>query len=249
MMTDPFWPEYLIEDPHRCPDKAERVREMFNRIAPRYDLANTIISLGLAKYCRARLIRYVQERPQSPERILDICAGPGSISRMMARKLPGCRVVAADFAFNMLKTAQRYRLPTNLYFSCADGLRLPFQDNTFDVVTCAYGLRNLQDLERGLAEMHRVLKPGGRLAALDFQLPKNRLFRPLFRLYFTRILPLIGSIVTGTSRDGPYKYLPCSVATWYDEPALVDAMIRVGFSDARSRRLGLGTVILLSGEK
>lgn len=247
MKPDRIWSDTMLQDPHRCPDKARRVREMFNLIAARYDLANTIISFGLAQYARRRLIKHLKKSRKEPAAILDLCAGPATLTRVLAKNFQTPDLLAVDFAFNMLKTAQRRNLSGRIMLACADAMNLPFPDDIFDVVTCVYGLRNFQDLRQGLTEIHRVLKPGGQLAALDFQLPSNPIFRPVYKFYFNRIMPLIAAAVTGKYR--PYKYLPSSVSTWYDEAELLSSLSDVGFTQTRCRRIGQGVIILLTGIK
>jgi len=249
MNRQPIWSGQSLKTPHNCPDKARKVRDLFDLIAPRYDLANTIISLGLSEYARSRLIRYVQTRLPRPQLILDLCSGPATIARNLAAKLNPPRIFAADFALNMLKTAQKHKLPANITLLCADAMNLPFPDNTFDLVTCVYGLRNFEDLGSGLHQIHRVLKPHGIMVAIDFQLPPNRIFRPIFNLYFKHLLPLIGSVITGSYGTGAYQYLPQSVTAWHDEGFLIESFYRAGFAHACSQRIGPGVMIMLAGEK
>lgn len=250
-MTDPepIWPEEYLDDPHGRPDKATRVRAMFDLIAPRYELANTIISLGLSKCARRKLLGHIRQRVSRPLRILDLCAGPGTLSRILATRYADAEVVAVDFSLNMLRTARTQRLIPNHGLVCADALDLPFADETFDLVTCVYGLRNFQDLDRGLGEAVRVLKNGGMFAALDFQMPRNRAFRSLFRVYFDRVLPVVGSLITGSRGQNAYKYLTSSVASWYDRAELVGLLRRAGLNRPGLGRVGPGVIVLLSGVK
>lgn len=246
---DPIWPEELLGDVHARPDKAERVKRTFNLIAARYDLANVVISFGLSEYARGKLIRYLRRRVPGPQRILDLCAGPATLSRRLAKAFPAAQIMAVDFAVNMLHAARRHALPKNHHLVCADALALPFENDCFDLVTCVYGLRNLQSLPAGLAEIHRVLRGGALLAALDFQIPQGRLLKPLFGFYFTRVLPRLGAFFTGTARHDAYAYLPHSVTGWHDRRFLVECLSRVGFVQAGARRMGSDAFILLTGVK
>ncbi len=247
--NEPIWPDELLSNPHDAADKPDRVRRIFDLIAPRYDLANTIISFGLSKYARRRLLRHVEQQRSTTRRILDLCCGPATQSKLLAARFPDARIVAADFAINMLTTAQAQHLPANHELVCADAMALPFPDDTFDLVTCSYGLRNLIDLPKGLAEIHRVLTPGGAIAALDFQIPQNRIFKPLFCFYFKHVLPLIGAIVTGQRKADPYKYLTYSVSSWYGRDLLVQLMESAGLHNARAQSVGTDAIILLTGRK
>jgi len=246
---DPIWPDELLDDPHRWADKSVRVKEMFDLIAQRYDLANTIISFGLAQYARYRFVQHIRSRLTEARGILDVCAGPGTMAVVLARTYPRAEVTAVDFSLNMLKAARRGIPSAAAALTCADALALPFRDNTFDLITCAYGLRNLQDLDRGLSEASRVLKPSGLFAALDFQMPRHGAFRWVFNLYFTHVLPVLGAIVAGRGRPNPYKYLPCSVTSWYDQDGLVRSFDRAGLKDIFASRIGPGVVVIISGVK
>jgi len=245
----PIWSDRLLADPHAAPDKAERLRMLFDLVAPRYDLANAVISLGLSEYARFRLVRRIRRLCPRPHRVLDLCCGPATLSKVLARTFPHANVVGADFSFRMLQTARRRTLPPNHRLAAADAMALPFANRSFDLVTCAYGLRNFADLDRGLREIGRVLKPGGRLVALDFQIPRNRLFRPIFTFYFRRVLPLVGGLLTGSLGSGAYHYLPSSVANWHSRDFLLECLRKAGFHETRCRTVGPDVMVLLTGAK
>jgi demethylmenaquinone methyltransferase/2-methoxy-6-polyprenyl-1,4-benzoquinol methylase len=186
--------------------RAERVNELFDSIAPRYDLVNDLQSLGLHRHWKGRLVKLADAKPG--DRVLDVCCGTGDISLAFARA--GLKVVGLDFSEGMLAVA-RQRLVAGraaageAQFLKGDALHLPFPDGSFEVVTMGYGLRNLADWEAGLREMLRVLRPGGRLLVLDFGKPDNRLWRAIYFAYLKYVCPLLGRFACG-DRDS-YAYI------------------------------------------
>lgn len=179
------------------------VRAMFGRVARRYDLANHLLSVGLDFWWRARSSEIV--RQWRPGRILDLATGSGDLALTIARKLPQAEITGVDFSAEMLAVARAKGLRNTVV---ADALHLPFPDESFDLVTVAFGLRNMENWGAALREMARVLSAGGHLLVLDFSLPRQAL-RPIYRAYLHYILPWIAGLVTG--EKGAYQYLGASI--------------------------------------
>lgn len=227
-------------------EHAGRVREMFSRIAKRYDLLNHILSGNVDKRWRRIVAARVREKLSSSSScILDVACGTGDLSLTLFENT-GARVVGTDFCRPMLeiaasKTAKRIPLVEG------DALQLPFREGSFDVVTIAFGLRNLASVEGGLAELRRVLKPSGWVAVLEFSRPTNAIMRPLFGLYFTKVLPLMGGLISGS--HAAYSYLPASVQKFPDQNQLSLLMERSGFDQVSFENLTGGIAALHMGRK
>lgn len=233
-------------------DKREtRIRRMFNNIAPRYDLLNHLLSLNIDRYWRWRTTRLVPPQGSSP--ILDLCTGTGDLALAYHRVSGGTApVVGADFCHEMLvravkKTAKKQAADLVKYLE-ADAQQLPFPDNHFQIATVSFGLRNITDMERGLAEMVRVTQPGGRVAILEFSRPRGWLFGSIYSCYFKWILPLIGQLVS-RSDDSAYHYLPASVLQFPDGEALADRLRAHGLEAVRWYPLTFGIATLYVGTK
>jgi demethylmenaquinone methyltransferase/2-methoxy-6-polyprenyl-1,4-benzoquinol methylase len=227
--------------------KSARVRSMFAEIAPTYDLLNHALSLNIDKRWRRRVINCVRDRLLGPDAVaLDLCCGTAELSLELGALAP---TYGVDFCHQMLqigvKKVRRSALPIELIEG--DALNVPFPDSAFDVVTVAFGLRNVDDPEGGLREMHRLLKRGGRCVILEFSHPQLPVFRNLFHFYFTRVLPRIGGAVSGSSFA--YQYLPDSVETFPGQRQLAAVMAAVGFSDVRYYNLFGGVACLHIGNK
>ncbi len=205
------------------------VRALFSRIARRYDLINDLISCGMHRRWKRRLAELAGPRPK--DRGLDLCCGTGDVARALARS-PGASgkifVVGLDFAGEMLAIARR-TTPESLpvRYQQGDALALPFGDGEFQVLTVAYGLRNLSDLDRGLREAHRVLGPGGRLASLEFGRPRGRVLRALYFAYLKAALPLFGLLFFGDPHT--YAYIHASVTRFPGQRDLAGRMREAGF--------------------
>jgi demethylmenaquinone methyltransferase/2-methoxy-6-polyprenyl-1,4-benzoquinol methylase len=235
-------------------EHARRVREMFAGIANRYDLLNHLLSGNTDKRWRrlvAKRLHDVLERKGA--RILDIACGTGDLSLALAEKT-GARIIGTDFCRPMLEIAARKAraatATTNaeeIPFVEGDALSLPFADESFDAVTIAFGLRNLSSVEAGLQELQRVLKPEGRAAILEFSTPVVPGFRGLFKFYFTRVLPAIGGMVSGSR--GAYEYLPDSVSRFPDQKRLAQMMREAGFEDIEYKNLTGGIAALHMGTR
>jgi demethylmenaquinone methyltransferase/2-methoxy-6-polyprenyl-1,4-benzoquinol methylase len=199
--------------PHAAVDKSGgRVRGMFAEIAPRYDLVNRLLSGGIDVLWRRTTVRRAPPPPAGGA-MLDLCTGTGDLALAYARAAgPGVRIVAGDFCRPMLDRGEQksHRAGLAIEWVEADAMDLPFPAAAFDLVTVAFGLRNIADTARGLAEMARVLKPGGRLAILEFSLPTNPLVRGFYLWYFRRVLPFLGNAVA-RNRSDAYTYLNKSV--------------------------------------
>jgi len=244
-------------------EAATRVREMFGHIAPRYDFLNHLLSFSLDRVWRwstAKRFRQILARPEA--RVLDICCGTGDLSFALDRmrhailsKSPSNSndhtfpVIGSDFVEPMLTRAREKALRSGgaTLFAAADALHLPFGDASFDLVTTAFGFRNLANYEQGLREIARVLKPGGEVGILEFTEPSTGPMAGVFRFYFQRILPRIGGAISGNSEA--YAYLPGSVAKFPSPPDLAALMEKVGFAGVRFTSWNFGSVILHSGQR
>ena len=235
-------------------DASNRVREMFAHIAPRYDLLNHLLSLQLDRIWRARVTRRLAPiLNRGDAMVLDLCCGTGDLALSFGRA-GKARVIGADFAHPMLvraieKSAQqaagngRRRIP----FLEADALGLPFGDASFDLVSTAFGFRNLANYENGLREIHRVLKPGGTIAILEFTEPPDHLLGDVYRWYFCNVLPRIGRWLSGDPEA--YKYLPKSVSLFMRPVALSKLMVSVGYGGVEFTTYTFCTVCLHVGTK
>ena len=209
---------------------------MFQRIARRYDLANHLLSGGLDFWWRHRAAEIV--RRWNPRRVLDLATGSGDLALTIARKLPQAEITGADFCAEMLEVARAKGLTNTVV---ADALHLPFADASFDAVTVAFGLRNMADWGAALAEMARVLAPGGHLLVLDFSLPRGPL-RPLYRVYLHRCLPWFAGIVTGEKQA--YDYLGASIEEFPSGQEMCALIEASGFRDAQAQPLSGGIVTI-----
>jgi demethylmenaquinone methyltransferase/2-methoxy-6-polyprenyl-1,4-benzoquinol methylase len=184
-------------------EAAAHVREMFGRIAPRYDLLNHLLSLDVDKTWRRRVAKqYSAILHDANARVLDLCCGTGDLAFAFRKEAPqGAAITGSDFVPEMLVRARAKAAASGakVNFVEADALALPFADGSFDLVSCAFGFRNLANYERGLLEIHRVLKPGGAVAILEFAEPRGRVFGALYRIYFRRILPRLGGWISGNA--------------------------------------------------
>ena len=238
--------------PEGARDEAEaaaQVREMFGRIAPRYDLLNHLMSLDFDKRWRRRVAKKFSHILHEPRaRVLDLCCGTGDLAfafRCEASK--GAAIIGSDFAPEMLvrARAKAAALGVAVEFVEADALQLPFPDCSFDLVSCAFGFRNLANYEHGLREFLRVLKPGGAAGILEFAEPQGRVFGAAYRFYFRRILPRLGGIISGNA--AAYAYLPASVSKFPSPEELKLRFEQAGFMDAEFKRWTGGTVTLHTG--
>ena len=231
--------------------KARQIRQMFSSIAPRYDLLNHLLSLNIDKSWRRRAVSLMRtSSTQGPSLWLDLCCGTGDLSLEMLRQ-GAHRIVSSDFSHPMLRlNLDKLRHcggPPNVSVVEADALTLPFPANTFHAIAIAFGLRNLESPESGLAEMRRVLKPGGNLVVLEFSKPTNALFDQLFQKYFFQVLPKVGAALS--RHHHAYTYLPESVSQFPDQAKLAALLSACGFEKIGYVNLTGGIAAIHWGEK
>jgi demethylmenaquinone methyltransferase/2-methoxy-6-polyprenyl-1,4-benzoquinol methylase len=227
---------------------AEAVREMFTSIAPRYDLLNHVLSFNVDRLWwrrAARCFAHILVRPNA--RVLDLCCGTGDMAFALRRQAAKTqiRILGADFSHAMLQRARYKPGGAQVRWVEADALQLPFRDGSFDLVTSAFGFRNLADYDAGLREIIRVLKPGGECGLLDFGEPKGMLGKA-YRIYFRHVLPRVGTLISGVS--GPYLYLPASVERFPAPGEMVGRMQASGFSQAEWKPYTFGIAGLYHGK-
>jgi len=228
-----------------------RVRQMFGEIAGRYDLLNRLLSAGIDRSWRRRTVRLVPPGDEGP--VLDLCTGTADLAIAYWRAGGGkVRVVGADFCHPMLaiSRAKSRRLGAEGQIALveADAQMLPFADNAFQLVAIAFGLRNLSDADRGLREMVRVCRRGGRVAVLEFSIPRAQPLRALYGWYFRRVVPWIGRVLA-RNRHGAYNYLPASVGEFPEGEALLSRMREAGLGSVACHRFSFGIATLYVGVK
>lgn len=229
----------------------QRVQRMFGEIAPKYDRMNHLLSLNIDRYWRWRTVRLVRPEPELP--ILDICTGTGDLALAFHRAGKGkAPIVAADFCREMLQVGrrkhQRGPMDRQVSFIEADAQNLPFGDNQFQIVSVAFGLRNVADTDQGLREMTRVCRPGGKVVVLEFSMPSRQPFKLIYGWYFRCVLPRIGQWFARNKHDA-YVYLPASVGEFPCGQKLAARMRDAGLSKVKFRRLTFGVATLYVGEK
>jgi len=233
-------------------DKREaRIRSMFGNIAPSYDFLNHLLSMNIDRYWRWRTTRLAPPRGNDP--ILDMCTGTGDLALAYHRAAAGkIDIVGADFCHPMLCLAEkkivRQRATQRIRFVEADAQKLPFPNDYFQIATVAFGLRNVTDTERGIAEMVRVTKPGGRIAILEFSKPRHWLFGRLYRFYFSYVLPFVGQTIS-RSKDNAYRYLPASVREFPEGEALAERLRKHGLREVSWHPLTFGIATIYLGSK
>jgi demethylmenaquinone methyltransferase/2-methoxy-6-polyprenyl-1,4-benzoquinol methylase len=219
---------------------------MFAGIAKRYDLLNHLLSGNIDKRWRRIVTARVREKLSSSRaHVLDVACGTGDLAFMLFENT-GARVVGTDFCRPMLEIAAT-KTAHQIPLIEGDALALPFREGSFEGVTIAFGLRNLASIEGGLAELRRVLKPGGWVAVLEFSRPANAILRPVFGLYFTKVLPLMGGLISGS--PSAYTYLPASVQKFPDQQQLSLLMGRAGFEQVQYENLTGGIAALHMGRR
>jgi len=214
----------------------------FEPIAARYDLCNRLFSFGLDR--RWRRTATVLLNPQPQERILDLCCGTGEMAAALARLQPAAEIVGLDISPAMIEQARKKyaALSEQISWHVADAVRTDLPSNSFDLITCAFGLRNIPDIPAALKEIKRLLRPGGRIGILEFSLPKNTMIRRLFWMYLRYLMPAASIPLFG--RPNPLIYLAESIRTWNDELNFPSLCRQAGLTYAASRTLCLGTVTL-----
>ena len=230
--------------------KKEKIRQMFDNIAPSYDKLNHIMSLNVDKLWRRYALKSIVDG--TPQRILDVACGTGDSTVSIARAAaPGTEVTGADISEGMMalvmEKAEKAGVGDRVTLEVADGEALPYADGTFDRVTCAFGIRNFEHKERGLAEFRRVLKEGGRAVILELSVPQNRLVRWCYDLYFMHILPAVGGAVSGDK--AAYRYLPASVHGFPSPDVFCRMMEEAGVRHVRVKALTFGLCRMFTGER
>jgi len=235
-----------VEEKIESPTRAAYVEDMFGTIAPRYDTLNRIMTGGQDQRWRAVAVAETRVKPGGAA--LDVATGTGDLAFQLPRVVgPTGRVVGIDFSDPMLDVARHkaYDVPVAPEFRRADALDLPFDAASFDAVTIGFGLRNVTDVPRALAEMRRVLRPGGRVVCLDVTKPRVPLLAAGFYAYFNNVVPLIGTLFNG-AREA-YTYLPASLRYFPDAPTLRALILEAGFAHAHMRLLNVGTIAVHVG--
>ena len=234
---------------HDRESASRAVREMFTSIAPRYDLLNHVLSFNTDRLWWWRAARTFDSILQQPDaRVLDLCCGTGDMTLALRRRANSghARIVGADFSHAMLQRANEKGRGSSLSWVEADALRLPFPDAYFDLVTAAFGFRNLADYDAGLREIVRVLRPHGQCGILDFGEPRG-LIGKVYRIYFKKVLPAVGTVISGV--QGPYKYLPASVERFPAPEEMLERMQAAGFREASWTPYTFGVAGLYRGWK
>lgn len=249
------WDETLLADPHAAADKRQRVQRMFAAIAPSYDLNNRLHTLWLDQHWRRRAVEIADLKPT--DRVVDVACGTGDLTlafldglRRGAAGSPAGQVIGIDFTFEMLPLAVRKwtsaadyaRNPASVRFISGDAQSLPLPDACCDVVSIAFGIRNVADPAAAIGEFFRILRPGGRVVILEFSTPTNPLLRGMYNFYFRQILP---RTATWMSRDqtGAYKYLPQSVRTFIGREKMESMLRDAGFADVQQHAMSFGICI------
>lgn len=227
--------------------KREQVELMFDRISPKYDLLNRLCSLGTDQGWRRKVVRALAKEPV--DRLLDVATGTADLAIMASRAAK--HVTGADISAGMLAhgraKVEKAGLAERIELVQADAAALPFADGTFDAITVAFGVRNFEDLPKGIAGMARVLRPGGRLFVLEFSTPQRTPFKQLFRFYFHRVMPVIGRLVS--KDEAAYSYLPESVDAFPQGKAFEAILSGCGLREVRSRLLTFGVATLYTARK
>lgn len=228
---------------YKTPGKKQKVEKMFNDIAPRYDLLNHVLSAGIDIRWRKEVRKLLE--PIKPMQILDVATGTGDLAIELANLKPK-KIVGLDIAAQMLEVGtqkiKKLQLDEVIRMVHGDSAKIPFSDNAFDAITVAFGVRNFEDLHRGLKDMQRVLKPGGRVVVLEFSKPKGFLFKQIYQFYFRFILPVVGRLVS--KHKEAYTYLPDSVSQFAEGEEFLDQMKIAGFVEAKQKRLSMGIATL-----
>ena len=229
--------------------KGLQVKRMFDTIADKYDLLNHTLSFGIDKLWRKRGIAFL--RPYAPKQILDIATGTGDLAIQMQRKLQADHIIGADLSEGMMEIGrqkvEKAELSAHITFEQQDCTALTYADNQFDAVTAAFGVRNFEHIEQGIAEMHRVLKPGGHLMILELSTPEHFPMAQLYQLYAKVFIPLIGCLLA--KDKAAYEYLPASIQVVPQGKAMIDMLQRIGFKEAKATPFTCGICSMYTGTK
>ncbi|MGE0077277.1 MAG: bifunctional demethylmenaquinone methyltransferase/2-methoxy-6-polyprenyl-1,4-benzoquinol methylase UbiE [Bacteroidales bacterium] len=229
--------------------KSENVEAMFNSIASNYDFLNHFLSLGIDKLWRKRLVSRLAK--SNPRKVLDIATGTGDLAIQLAKRHKVTSIVGVDISENMLRIGrdkiEKRQLDSCIQLMQANSLNLPFSNDEFDAAMVAFGVRNFEDLPKGIAEIYRVLKTGSCFYVLEFSMPSKFPIANLYRFYFRRILPFIGRIVSGSK--SAYTYLPESVLSFPEKERFVEIMSSIGFRNCTYKQLTFGVASIYVGYK
>ena len=251
------WDNQLLTNPHQVADKRQRVKNMFAAIAPSYDLNNRLHSLGMDQCWRKTAVKIATLKPN--EQIVDVACGTGDLTICFAEALrkqqsakgTAREVIGVDFTFEMLPIAARKKRAHDaaapVRFINGDAQNMPLPDACADVVSIAFGIRNVQDIARALGEFRRILRPGGRLIILEFSLPSNPVLRRLYNFYFKKILPASATLISG-DKTGAYQYLPRSVNTFIGREQMMQLMMQAGFKNVQLTSMTFGVCICYRGD-
>lgn len=229
-------------------EKKEQVTKMFNSIASRYDMMNSLLSFGIYNYWKWKLVAELKQ--DKPKLILDVATGTADIAIALLKLNPE-KIIGGDISAAMIASGEKkitqLAAPKKIELQIADAEQLPFSNNMFDAVTVAYGVRNFGNLELGLSEMFRVLKPAGKVVILEFSKPRNKFIKRFFNFYFNNICPLLGKLITGNK--SAYTYLPASVKVFPDGEQFENILQSVGFLKTKCTTLSFGIATLYTGYK
>ena len=252
--AEPAWTDPLLANPHAVNDKAARVNRMFSAIAPSYDLNNRLHSLWMDQHWRNVAVKMADVR--ETDRVVDVACGTGDLTLKFARKNAAGKTLGIDFTYAMLPLARekaahaietgKLKIENPPAFAQGDALALPLPDRSADIISIAFGIRNVSDWGAAIDEFARVLRPGGRLMILEFSLPTNPLMRGLYNFYFRKIMPITATLISG-DKTGAYKYLPESVNTFISRQAMQDRMKAAGFAEVIARPLTFGVCVCYKG--
>ncbi len=265
-LSEPAWNAELLKNPHAAEDKRKRVQEMFAAIAPSYDLNNRLHSLWMDQAWRRKAVKLADLK--STDRVVDVACGTGDLTLRFLTELvwmwkldrPRSKafhpsVIGVDFTFEMLPIASQKGLYTGVERSRVmfrpswingDAQHLPLPDQSADVVSIAFGIRNVQEPAKALAEFRRVLRPGGRVIILEFSLPTNPILRGLYNFYFRQVLPRTATLISG-DKTGAYKYLPESVNTFIGREQMMSMMTAAGFKKVEQYAMTFGVCVCYRG--
>lgn len=229
--------------------KHEQIERMFDSIAPRYDLMNRLMTMGVDKAWRRNTVKAVAAC--HPSDILDIATGTGDLAIALARRIPLARITGVDLSAGMVaigrEKIERDGLSDRVTLEVADALKLPFDDNSFDAITVAFGVRNFEHLPQGYAEMHRVLRPGGKLVVLELTPPASAVVKPFYNLYTRGVIPLVGRVISHDA--SAYTYLPESIRAVPARRLMTDIMDSAGFRHSAFRSMTFGVCTLYTATK
>ncbi|MEO6435280.1 MAG: bifunctional demethylmenaquinone methyltransferase/2-methoxy-6-polyprenyl-1,4-benzoquinol methylase UbiE [Tepidisphaeraceae bacterium] len=255
-VSSPAWDDQLLVNPHAVADKRQRVRKMFAAIAPSYDLNNRLHSLWQDQRWRKKAVKLAQLK--HTDEVVDVACGTGDLAiafrnRQYELTQGALGVIGIDFTFEMLprareKTGRRFGLVHDIYWLNGDAQSLPLPDASADVVSIAFGIRNVQDPAAAIREFYRVLRPDGRVIVLEFSLPTSRPLRAMYNFYFRHVLPRTATLISG-DKTGAYKYLPESVCTFIGREQMMAMLAEAGFEQVEQFPMTFGVCVCYRGVK